>query len=351
MRQPKILVSGYFGYETNQLDGQTIKTRNIYKLFDSKKEEYNFELRPFDTQTFQKSKLNVWRMFVNIVKCDILIYIAAHNNLKYFFPIIFLLSKIFGFKINYIVVGGWLADFIKDKPIHIKQLRTIDGIYPETNELANRLRNEYNYNNVHQLQNFRITKNIDLKNSIGNHTDANNIKLVFMARVHPMKGVGTIFKLADRLIKDQNNKVKIDLYGPIFAEYENEFYMNLDKNKNVSYRGILKPQDINNTLVNYDIMLFPTRYYTEGLPGSILDAYISGIPVIATKWQYATEFVEDDVSGVIVGFDNVDEFIDETIRLINNPVKIDNLKKGTQKQLVRYSPETAWTILKNNIFK
>lgn len=28
----KILVLGYFGYQTNQLDGQTVKTRDLYRL-------------------------------------------------------------------------------------------------------------------------------------------------------------------------------------------------------------------------------------------------------------------------------------------------------------------------------
>lgn len=28
----KVLVLGYFGYNTNQLDGQTVKTRHIYTL-------------------------------------------------------------------------------------------------------------------------------------------------------------------------------------------------------------------------------------------------------------------------------------------------------------------------------
>ena len=28
----KVLVIGAFGYENNQLDGQTIKTRNVYNL-------------------------------------------------------------------------------------------------------------------------------------------------------------------------------------------------------------------------------------------------------------------------------------------------------------------------------
>ena len=40
MNGKKILVIGYFGYKSNQLDGQTIKTRNVYKLIKLKKMIY-----------------------------------------------------------------------------------------------------------------------------------------------------------------------------------------------------------------------------------------------------------------------------------------------------------------------
>lgn len=39
-------------------------------------------------------------------------------------------------------------------------------------------------------------------------------------------------------------------------------------------------------------MLLPTHYYTEGLPGSVLDAYMSGIPIIVSRWKHASEFVK-----------------------------------------------------------
>lgn len=31
-KKTKVLVLGYFGYMTNQLDGQTVKTRDVYRL-------------------------------------------------------------------------------------------------------------------------------------------------------------------------------------------------------------------------------------------------------------------------------------------------------------------------------
>ncbi|MFW5891294.1 MAG: glycosyltransferase [bacterium] len=348
MSNKKILILGYFGYEENQLDGQTIKTRNIYNLFSLKQQQEKFYLSSFDTQSFQKNKLNIFKMFSAIIKSNTLIYIAAHNNLKYLFPIIFVTSRLFHVKIHYMVVGGWLADFIKTKQLHIRFLNKIEGIYPETKDLYHRLKNEYDFQNIYQLHNFRIINKNKISKTL-KKTDKNHIKLVFMARVQPMKGVEVLFSLAEKLKYEKIKNVTIDIYGPILNEYNQIFKQKLKKHKIIDYKGILLPDDIHYTLKNYDLMLFPTQFYTEGFPGSILDAYISGIPVIATSWKYANEFIENYVSGIIVEFNNPNAFIKETIQILKNPNEIDRMKKCAIKQYEKYNFEKAWMILKNRL--
>ena len=46
----RILVLGYFGYNTNQLDGQTVKTRDIYRLVE---EQAGGKVDYYDTEDFQ----------------------------------------------------------------------------------------------------------------------------------------------------------------------------------------------------------------------------------------------------------------------------------------------------------
>lgn len=46
-------------------------------------------------------------------------------------------------------------------------------------------------------------------------------------------------------------------------------------------------------------MLFPTYWSGEGFPGVIIDAYIAGVPVIASDWNFNKEVVSDDF-GIIV---------------------------------------------------
>jgi len=347
MQHKKILVVGYFGHITNQLDGETIKTRNVYELIKEKEKEYSLEVDYFDTQTFQTDKRNVMRMFRKIVKTDILIYIAAHNNLKYFFPIHYLLSKLKRIDIHYIVVGGWLADFISTKPLHISMLRKIKGIYPQTELLTTQLQERYQFQNVYQLNNFRMGTSSLGKNRIPAQRD--HFKLVFMARVHPLKGMDVLFRLADHLRKTGRNNVFIDIYGPVFGEYQIEFEEKLEQHRNVKYKGVLQPEEITEKLHAYDFMLFPTQYYTEGFPGSILDAYIAGIPVIATRWKYAEEFIEDNVNGIITDFDDPVQFIEKTLFLIDHPQELIRLKGGVRDIADKYSPEEAWRILRSRI--
>jgi glycosyltransferase involved in cell wall biosynthesis len=116
--------------------------------------------------------------------------------------------------------------------------------------------------------------------------------------------------------------------------------------KNTRYCGVLEPEKIYTTLSQYDLMLFPTLYYTEGFPGSVLDAYISGIPVIASDWKYSKEFVREGVSGFICPMNDVDAFCTRIEHLDGNRDQLYRLRLGVLTESKKYSPETAWDIIK-----
>ncbi len=333
----KILVLGYFGYVTNQIDGQTVKTRDIYTLLKQNcREEVDF----FDTQSFKKSKFGLFKMLCMIFRSDILFYLPAHSNLKYLFPLIYLLSKISNTKINYLVVGGWLSDFLENKPLHKYMLKKINGIYVETNNLLLGLK-KYGFKNLNKLYNFRI---VDFPKVYRSDFNSSDVKLVFMARVQPMKGVDLLFEIDKRLKNYGIKNVSIDIYGQILKSYEQVFFNKLD-DSNINYRGVIEPYDIYNTLQAYDVMLFPTKYYTEGFPGTILDAYICGIPVVVTKWLNAEEFVSDGETGIIVEFGNNEVFVEKVLDLIKQPHKINEFKKNALLRREEYSSNSAWDIL------
>ena len=135
----KILVLGYFGYLTNQLDGQTVKTRDVYRL--AKEQLNDCTVDYFDTQELKRNKFFIFKMFWKVMCCKTLFYLPAQNNLSVFFPVIFILSLLFRFKIHYFVVGGWLREFLSHRIIHRLMLSRIKGIHVETKRRRNWRRN------------------------------------------------------------------------------------------------------------------------------------------------------------------------------------------------------------------
>lgn len=347
-KKKKILVLGYFGYLNDQLDGQTIKTRNIYQLLKSKENTNNIKVSFFDTQSFKTSKSKFLSMILQICKHDTLVYIGAHNSLKYLFPIIYLFCKPLSIKIHFVVVGGWLADYLKTKPLHTRLLGKIGSVFPQTYDLSNRLREEYGFKNVYQLQNFRILPQILLSETHDKNIKK-VVKLVFLARVNPMKGIDTLLYLMKTLQIRNYLSVSLDIYGPITNDYKEEFEAEVAKVPNIRYKGIIGQEEVFRTLPSYDLMLFPTKYFTEGFPGTILDAYNAGVPVIATKWKYANEFIKNGVSGIITEFGDDEDFVKNVISLLDDPRKCNDMRKGAKEEAMRYSPEAAWAILKERL--
>ena len=336
----KYFVLGYFGYKTNQLDGQTVKTRDLYRLLEKyigvRKVYY------FDTQDFQYDKLSFFKLLKKLLHTRYLFYLPAHNNLKYLFPIFFVLSKIFRFQILYFVVGGWLVEFLSNKPIHRWMLKRLKGIFTETRLMHKSLLGDYGFDNVTIFPNFRFTTFIPTE-----YHEEGKLKLVFLARINKLKGLDVIFSLAS-IIKDKklNHNISIDFYGPLYEPDKVYFFEEVNKYDFVTYNGELQPELINKTIEKYDAMLLPTHYYTEGLPGSVLDAYMSGIPIIVSRWKHASEFVKNGETGFIIPFENgLNELISSVMFLYENPSALSDMKKNAYRESTIYHSESAWNII------
>lgn len=338
----RILVFGYFGYVTDQLDGQTVKTRAIYDLL---KERHGGRVDFADSQQFRHSIGSVFRFFKDLARCNILVWLPAHNNLKYLFPFIWLFSKIFRFRIIYAVVGGWLSGFIESMPLHRFMLKRIEHILVENSIARDELHSKFGIDRVSVFPNFRedATKpTFRVPDGI--------LKLVFMARVNRKKGLDEIAGLCKFLTENSPDKnITLDIYGPMHEPDREWFESELDGRFSfVQYHGAVQPQDINGVLQGYDLLLLPTRYYTEGFPGSVLDAYRAGIPVLVTAWKHAREFVLDGKSGFIVDFDNpLPELKDIVTRLSGDMSALVPMKKSAYVESLRYTPDVAWSLLRN----
>lgn len=338
----RVLVLGYFGFQNNQIDGQTIKTRSIFDLL-CKKCDSTKSIHYFDTQQIKISPLRILALLKGIVVSKKIVYLPGYNNLNFFFPILYLVSKICKNEVYYVVVGGWLTEYIAVKKLHFEMLKRVKKIFPENRETVEILRSKFGFNNVSRLPNFReIPPLVDFVNH------GPGLKVVFMARINKMKGIDTLFEVSDYFENDSRfkSKLSIDFFGPIHSEDYDYFFDNLKLHPNTKYCGVLIPESIYAVLSKYDVLILPTKYYTEGFPGSILDAYASGIPVIVSKWKFAEEFVEERKSGFIVPFSNNVSEINRCLEeLLLNKNLLALMKNNAKKRSLEFSTENAWKIL------
>lgn len=334
----RYLVLGRLELGTERLDGQIVKTRSIYDLLVGQ----GLDVSYFDTLDFNTSKMSFFRMLRSISKADVVLYVPAQSNLKWIFPIIFLFAKLKRTEILYFVVGGWLVEFLQNKPLHRTLLKRIKCIFPETQKMCDGLIRTYEINNVQTFPNFRNTNYIPVvKESVAEDT----LKLVFMARVNKFKGYDVIFSFVDYALSVDLD-VQVDFYGPIAFDDADDFNSKVQRYSNVSYKGALQPEEISETLSCYDILLLPTRYFTEGFPGSIMDAYIAGLPVIVTDWMHSHEFIVDGETGYIVPFDDPQSAFNEKIHLLyNDRVLLNNLKAKSIDFSKRFTAPSALDII------
>jgi glycosyltransferase involved in cell wall biosynthesis len=123
------------------------------------------------------------------------------------------------------------------------------------------------------------------------------VKIVFISRVKPEKGIETLFKSLD-LIQDLD--FRLDIYGILLDDYRGRFTELICRRDYAEYRGVLASSEVVSHMLSYDLMVFPTTYGGEGFPGVLVDAAIAGLPVIATDFAYNSEIVRDGFNGLLV---------------------------------------------------
>lgn len=78
--------------------------------------------------------------------------------------------------------------------------------------------------------------------------------------------------------------------------------------------------DVAAVLRESDVLIFPSLPTGEGMPGVLIEAGLTGIPVVATAVPGATTIVEDGVTGFVVepGSDDGGPLVEATTRLVSD---------------------------------
>lgn len=329
-------------------DGQTIKTRIVAQEL---KHQYG------ETELIF---INTYGGFVNLFKspfqCLKAIFSASNiliqpdvNGIRVYAPILFVLSFLFRHKkLHYSVIGGWLPTFVKKRPILKYVLKHFQCIYVETNTMLCALQ-EQGFKNIYLMPNFK-NLNIVTKEQLKNAT-THPLKLCIFSRINKEKGVADAVDIVNRInLKCGRPIYSLDIYGKIDPLQQNWFdQLQSSFSEHISYKGVVDYNKSVDVLKDYFALLFPTHYYTEGIPGTIIDAYAAGLPVISSKWQSFSDIIDDKSTGLGYEFDNINQLEEILITIANNPDIINNLKHNCILKAEEYLPTKAILPLINNV--
>lgn len=333
----KIGIVGHYGGGNEFLDGQTVKTKIITKQLI---EHYGKEqIQRIDTYGGKTKIVNKIISVVGLLRvCDSVIILPAQNSVRVFAPVIVTANRVCKRKLHYIVIGGWIPEFVSKRKWLLKCLKKFDYIYVETSTMKRKME-EIGLNNVVVLPNCK-----DLKIIAENELSCSNrkpFKLCTFSRVMKEKGIEEAVKAVERINKQQDETLfSLDIYGQIDTN-QCEWFKELEKEfpEYICYKGVVPFEKSTDILKNYTALLFPTYYEGEGFAGTLIDAMAAGVPVIASDWRYNAEIVKDYETGLII---KAGESIEEKLSwILSNKEQWDIMKKKSLKEIKRYLPENA----------
>lgn len=168
------------------------------------------------------------------------------------------------------------------------------------------------------------------------------VRFAFVARAHPEKGEIVLSSALGQL-GGHIDRLELHVYGrplaqrPGFAGVRTTFH------------GYLPNDRLRLALADNDVLLFPSCYAFEGHPGVVIEAFMSGVPVIATDLPGPREIVRHGMNGLIVPVGDARALARAISRLASDEDQRDQLARGALSSggrfdQVRVLPELVETL-------
>ena len=317
----KVILIGAINLGNTPTCGETMKNQLFVKRFN----ELFDKVITVDTLNWKKRPWVLVKLFFTLLfnrgaKVIISASGAAAMLIKFLYYIP--LKK----NVYFWVVGGDFSFAIDNGRYSVKSLKRLNYILVQGQSMVESL-SGYGLTNVIHVPN---SKPITFKPAIAPKEDNDIYRFVFLSRVHPDKGIGEILDATERLNSlGLQNRFEVDFYGKIEHSYEELFKSEIAKYTNVHYKGFLNLMNNDGYVIlsRYDVMLFPTYWGGEGFPGVVIDANMSGLPIIASDWNMNREVIENGKTGFIIPVRDSNALANYMEKIINKEVDLEEMKR------------------------
>jgi len=295
------------------------------------------------------AKVPVFRTLVNMIlflyqlhkallKSDVVYFHTAFFN--FFFWITYpamIVIKLHGKKVILSARGGGARLFFqKYRPIVKPILSKADLIATPSGFLKEA------FKDVLGIEAVVIPTLADLHQFHFHHRDIFRPLLLSVRNFEPIYDIACIIK-AFKIIHDRFPEAKLGIAGSGSLKSELESLVSsLNLNSSVTFYGQVSHTKIQELYSKYDISVNASR--VDNLPGTILEAYASGLPVVSTNAGGIPYIVEDGVTGLLVNIGDHEAMAQNVIRIIEEPELGKTLTKNAAQYCKIYDWEHVKTI-------
>jgi len=329
---------GSFGYGKSTYGGEDVKNRLLRKYLN----KLGHNIGALDTSGWRGGILaTIWKILYRTVTSRENIFLCSHaiGAIKVL-PYLLLYKFLFRRKVIYMVVGFQINEYVNNYPITVNILSNLDAVIVET-EMHKNFLSSKGLTNVKHINNFRDIKNN--KNREINKSRRNQFEIIYFTRIDKRKPIDGAMLLMDQ-IKQMNlqEKYRLNIYGKLHEEYKEKFYSKISEYDNVEYHGSIDAEQIVNTLMRHDAMVYPLEAKEDVFPGVLLDAFRSKLPVIAKDSNYISEIIRDNVNGFLITSNKGKKWVEklEQLRKMDDQDYF-SLIESTYTNALRFDSETV----------
>jgi len=273
-----------------------------------------------------KTSLHVVKAIARIPSAGSVVVFGSRNFCLGYGTLLLMISRIFRKPYYVRFFGGHPAtDNILYKSsiirkVVFKQLRHAERIIVETHVGASEFP-QFLQKNMRVIVGYRPGFKAKPKRS-----KDNIVRYVYTGALTREKGVCDLLEAFAILCHEtrDSHKCELHLYGTGPADLVEQ----ATKTPHVIHHGRVDNTQLRRELASYDIFVFPSIYMNEGHPGSVIEAMMAGLPVIATDLSGTCEVVENDKSGILVGRSDVNALSEAMKNLLTDETKRKRLADG-----------------------
>lgn len=275
-----------------------------------------------------RAVINLWaivrvigQMAVNVTRCDLVMFNVSSGGGMRLGPAVWGISKLCRRPLVVRVFGGALseaydADYGVFRWLARKTWLKSERLLLQTRALCDRFKG---CPGLRWLPTSRdVPRTFRPRNAVCR-------RFLFLGHVRRAKGVLEALSASEELPEG----CSLAFYGSLTPEVDVSLF---DRYANASYCGRVEPEEVHAVLQEHDALVFPTYYEAEGVPGAIVEAMQSGLPVVASNWKAIPEVVGDGVGGMLVEPRDRESLAIAMGRLAQDAELYQQLSQGARRQ-------------------